>query len=584
MCKEKYHENEALEYYYQQCKVCICIKCRQTRHGHHPKVEIQQAAEERKVPMANVLDISKAEVVAVESKIKEQIELRNKSRARGVAAQNKIKEVVERLIRVLRDQEMAIEDNLNDINEEQEAIHAAKLAKLQTIVTELKSLIEHGESIYKRGIGLEILQEEHVFGSLKQLLNDSKKMKLYRPKHVNFVVKRGTVADLQSLLPLGQVVTSSTDHLQSVAEGKGLTKADCGTETDFTVTTRDSEGNQTYHEQDQVTVLISSPTGEEEVHITDCEDGNYTVHYKPTSVGRHNVRIEVNGWPLTGTPWSFNVTPHHYKVVSSCGSRGQGQGEFNGPVCITRNETTGNIAVADYGNKRIQLFDDSWNYLKTIGDEEGSGTDAVKIGHPMSVAFSSNGDILVTHQEQTPHAEEMSAITDRGQFIKNFGEHLLKPISVFVKTDGHVVVCDVGDKKIKVLSPDGAKILHSFCAPNCKTSPDYFACYYHNKFFVSYPWARCVKVFNEEGVFLYDVGCEGSGEEQLCCPRALAVDAFGNLIVCDTGNKKLKVFTLDGKFLTWIGEEIKSPWFVTVCNNGDVMVSDLSEDCIHVLQ
>ena len=579
MCKENYHENEALEYYCQQCQVCICHKCGQTRHGSHERVEIQQAAEERKVSMANILDNAKAEVVAVESKINEQIELRNTSRARIIAAQNKLSA----LIRDLKDHEAAIKTQLTETDEKQERDHKSQLEKFQSFVTELKSSIELGEGVLQSDIDLKTLQEEHeVIGRCKELLNQSQKMNIYKPEHVNYVPKKGTVTASGSLVPLGQVIASNTDHSQSIAEGKGLKVAELGIETSFTVTTRDSEGNQFYHEQDQVTVTISSPTGEEEVHVRDCKDGNYTVHYKPTSVSRHDVRIEVNGWPLTGSPWSVNMTPHCYKVVLSHGGQ---QGEFGHPWGIAKNERTGNIAVADYNNKRIQLFDGSWKHLKTIGDREGSGADAVKIGHPMSVGFSSNGDILVTHEE-CAHAEEMSAITDHGQFIKKFSEHLLKPLSVFVRIDGggHVIVCDVGDRNIKVLSPDGAELLQSFSDPNSNANPE-IPCYYHDKFLVSYRWNHCVKVFNKEGVFLYDIGYEGSGDERLYRPMGLAVDAFGHVIVCDTGNNKLKVFTVEGKFLNLVGKKtIKVPAFMTVCNNGDIMVSDVVKDCIHVLQ
>ncbi len=562
MCKEKYHEEEALQYYCQQCKVCICLKCVQTSHNHHERVVIQQAAEERKVSMANILDKAKAEVAVVESKINEQIELRKESRARIVAAQNQLTE----LIRDLKEQEATVKTKLTEINEEQEQDHQAQLEKFQLLVTELKSSIELGEGVLQNDFGLEIMQEEHVaFGSCEELLNQSQKMKIYKPEHVNFVPKRGMLTASGRLVPLGQVVASNTDRSRSIAEGKGLKEAELGIESSFTVTTRDSEGNQVYHEQDQVTVIISSPTREEEVYIRDCKDGNYTVRYKPTSVSLHNVRIEVNGWPLTGSPWSVNMEPHCYKVVLS---RGLGQqGEFMCPWGIAKNERTGNIAVADYYNKRIQLFNENWIYLRTLGREEESEAGPVKIGHPMSVAFSKNGDILVTHEE-CAHAEEMSAITDRGQFIKKFSEHLLKPLSVFVKTDagGHVIVCDVGDRNIKVLSPDGTELLQSFSASNCHANPE-VPCYYRDKFFVSYRWISCVKVFNKEGVFLYDIGCEGSGDEQLYGPLGLTVDAFGHVMVCDAGNKKLKVFTVEGKFLTLVGEEtIKIPMFITVAS------------------
>ena len=61
-CKEKYHENELLDYYCQKCKVCICDKCGRTRHIHHTKVDIQQAAEEQKEKIEEVLQEMKAKI------------------------------------------------------------------------------------------------------------------------------------------------------------------------------------------------------------------------------------------------------------------------------------------------------------------------------------------------------------------------------------------------------------------------------------------------------------------------------------------------------------------------------------------
>ena len=67
--------------------------------------------------------------------------------------------------------------------------------------------------------------------------------------------------------------------------------------------------------------------------------------------------------------------------------------------------------------------------------------------------------------------------------------------------------------------------------------------------FASYIRQHCVKVVNEEGVFLCDIGSYGSGEAQLNSPAGLAVDAYNQLIVCDSGNGKVKVFSLTEKFL-----------------------------------
>ena len=582
MCK--YHENEALEYYCLQCEVCICQICGQIRHKHHTKVEIQRAAEERKVVMGKILNEAKAEIVAFEDKVNKQIELRNESKARMAATESRVTETVEEIIQALRDEEKTVKEKLIAIDEEQEKDHAAQLEKFQMFATELKTSVEQGEEIFQRDIATEILQEENVvFAACKELVSQSQKIQVHIPEDGNYFVNAGNVtARLRELVQqrLDQVVVS--DNSQSVAEGQGLKEAEQGVETNFTVTTRDSEGKQFYSEQEQVTVTISSPTGEEEIQITDCKDGNYTVHYKPKSVGRHDVAIDINGWPLTGSPWRVNVKPHQYKVVKSCGSRGKREGEFDEPSSITKNEKTGNIAVADYGNKRVQVFDENLKYLRTIGGGTGSQTGAaVEIGHPRSVAFLRNGDMIIIHGPWG--SKEMCVITDDGQFIEQFSKHLINPRSVFVKTDdvGHVIVCDSGDSNIKVLSSDGAELLQSFSAPDSYTIPSYVF-YHHDMFFVSYHWPHCVKVFSKEGVFLYNIGSEGSGKPHFKLPRGLVVDAFDNLIVCV--NQRLQMFTLDGKFLTSLGQEIQAPCAATICKNGDLLVTDNAQNSVFVFR
>ena len=66
--------------------------------------------------------------------------------------------------------------------------------------------------------------------------------------------------------------------------------------------------------------------------------------------------IEVNGQPLTSSPWSLHVSPHHYKGWFSFGSHGKTQGQLVHPFDITIEENTRNIVVADYVNSTVQLF------------------------------------------------------------------------------------------------------------------------------------------------------------------------------------------------------------------------------------
>ena len=63
MCAEKFHENELLEYFCQECQVCICHKCGLVNHNRHAMVDVQQAAEEHKMQMMDAVEKVKEKVI-----------------------------------------------------------------------------------------------------------------------------------------------------------------------------------------------------------------------------------------------------------------------------------------------------------------------------------------------------------------------------------------------------------------------------------------------------------------------------------------------------------------------------------------
>ena len=93
-----------------------------------------------------------------------------------------------------------------------------------------------------------------------------------------------------------------------------------------------------------------------------------------------------------------------------------------------------------------------------------------------------------------------------------------------------MVVCDNGDNTVKVLSSNGAQLLHTIRAPGLVFRVASSVVCHQNMFFVSYPLAHSVKVFGEDGVFLYSIGTPGYGDGQLNFPVGLTVDRFNNLM------------------------------------------------------
>ena len=246
MCAKKYHENEPL-YYCQDCSVCICHKCSIVSHNRHSLVDLQEAAEEQKMQMTQVFARVKEKLVIVESKISEQTELMKKSEEEICAAEEKVTKVVQEIIRVAKEHETAVKTKMAEIKVTQQRNYAAKIGNVQLLAAQLKSSVEYGEGIVQRSIGPEILQAGHaVLGRCEELLA-TQDTEVCKPQHVVYCVNLEAMNTVRGLVP-GQVFETNTDPSQSSAEGRGLIEAPTNNETNFTVTTRDlDKDNSSLH-------------------------------------------------------------------------------------------------------------------------------------------------------------------------------------------------------------------------------------------------------------------------------------------------------------------------------------------------
>lgn len=424
---------------------------------------------------------------------------------------------------------------LDVIEKAQQRDNSTQLEHLQASVNELKSAVRNCEEILEKNVGVEALQTQQAEIERSKGAIKAQKKDIYEPCHLRFQIDKVYNKRLRSSAP-GKVFVSKTDPLRSCLKWNDSGEAEAGEKRSFDIITIDSDGEERYQEIDKVKVRVQSPTGMDldlESHDRSC--GRYSYAFRPLCDGQHEVTVSVNDQPLPSTPQRLPVAPHQYREVFVFESRKKSQ--FKQPCAVAVDIKTGNFAVVDRKKKRVQIFQSPDGGVNELGQ-----SDAV-LKEPTSVAFTLSGDVIVISDGI------IIRFTTSGKFIsQNRNEHLINPFSLTIACDGRVVVCDSGDKSVKVLSPDGKKLLRSFSAPDCEDSPWEAVCH-QDRFFVSYPRASCVKTFNNDGHFLYDIGDKKSGEGQLSRPRGLAVDTFGNLIVCDVADINLKFFKLEGKFL-----------------------------------
>ena len=553
MCSQQFHEDHPLEFYCEDCKVLICLKCSIVSHNQHLVTDTHKAAQEQKMQMTESLAKLKAEILLYENEIKKQTELKDKNVTDIMNAEKKMTDSVEEWIRDLREHEKKMKEKFREIYEAEQKQHETRLENLELITTQLKSCVERGRDVLERNISAEILEtNQTILKRCDELINARKSDRYKSPYFKYFVQNKFDIFD--------QILVTKTDSSMCLAE---FDHSEIGTESNFVVVTRDSEGLQRYQPDDQIKVNILIPEGDHlETELKDSKDGKYTVTYTPQCVGQHSVEIQVNGQPLACSPFLVQIRQRDYQFAFKFKSEGW----------LAVSDTTGTIAVGDAFSKIIQLF-----------SSDGKFQMQVKLdGEPFSVAFTDCGDLMTL---VSGNDNKLHLFSEEGQFIKHINDkHLKKPRHLSIASDGRLIITDEASNEVKVLSPDGNDQLLSMTDPNCDKYPE-CAVYHQNKFYVSYPWDHCIKVFDKTGVYIHDIGCGGSNDGQFNFPVGLVIDKCSRLIVCDAINKRLQLFTLSGKFLSKLEGEwfCDSPYHAAInLNSGTLVVSPIWGNHIYV--
>ena len=563
VCSQQYHEDQALDFYCEDCKVLICLKCSIVSHNQHLVTDTQKAALEQKMQITEALAKLEAEILLNENEIKKQKELKEKNVTDIMNAEKKMTDSVEEWIRDLREHEQKMKQKFREIYEAEQKQHETRLENLELITTQLKSCVERGQGVLERNISAEILQTNHtILQRCGELINEIKPDR-YNSPYLNYLVKK-------KFDTFDQILVTKTDSSMCLAE---CDDSEIGRESNVVVVTRDSEGLQCYQLDDQIKVDILTAEGDHlKTELKDSKDGKYTVTYTPQCVGQLSVEMEVNGQPLTGSPLFVQIREHHYQFSFKFGLVGNRAVEpWISDIAVS--DRTGTIAVADARNKRIQMFC-SIGKFKT----------QVKLdGGPLSMAFTDCGDLLTLVPWNN---NKLRLFSEEGQFIKHINDkHLKEPRHLSIASDGRLIITDEANKEVKVLSPDGNDQLVSMTAPNCDNSPQ-CAAYHQKKFYVCYPQGHCIKVFDKAGVYIHDIGCEGSSDGQLCYPIGLIIDKCNELIVCDGIKGRLHFFTLSGKFLGILQGEYSNNHISLRCaasnKNGNLVVAGKFEIFIFV--
>ena len=270
------------------------------------------------------------------------------------------------------------------------------------------------------------------------------------------------------------------------------------------------------------------------------------------------------------------VQTKRYIPVLSFGREGESVGMLKGPSGVAVNDRD-EIAVTELWNNRVSLFSSDGTHLRSFGRK---GENNSEFNAPSGIAFDSLGNIIVTDCK----THRVQVFDRNGKFLRKFGEYgsldhqLTYPEGLSINGNGDIIVADRTNKLIKIFSSTG-EYLRKCGGAGSLVSP--YHCIQQGQYLIVSDYGDdSIKMFDLEGKFISKFGKQGGKDGEFNKPRYLSVNKQGLLMVCDSFNHRVQLFELSGKFVTKFGSEgsergeFNYPVSTANLSDGRIVVSD----------
>jgi len=227
------------------------------------------------------------------------------------------------------------------------------------------------------------------------------------------------------------------------------------------------------------------------------------------------------------------------------GTAGSGNDQFNWPTGIAIDKFGSNdIYVVDYNNHRVQVFDESGTYLRTIGTgSAGSGNG--EFNNPLDAVVAPSGDVYVVDQTN----DRVQIFNSSGDYVGQWGG-FSQPEFIDMNSTGFIYVSDYTANNIRIFNGTGTLVGQwgsSGAGPGQFNGAIGLSIDESDNVYVADHANYRVQVFNSSGGFITSWGSQGSGVGQFDAPYGVVVNSTGYIYVTDhDNNHRLLVFGYDG--------------------------------------
>lgn len=250
----------------------------------------------------------------------------------------------------------------------------------------------------------------------------------------------------------------------------------------------------------------------------------------------------------------YKLQPKH-----TVGKKGTGGLEFNGPRGIATDEK-GNLYVAEMRNKRIQVLSSDCEYLNQFGKEHLLSPHSVVIHRNCAIVTDRIAHVVVKFSLSN---YKLDAKCDLG---------FDSPLGLDVDNDT-VYVANSMKRSIAVLYLDLDNIVMAISHSKLEEPVDVKV--NQNNVFVAEKQGGKVFIFSKSGKLNNTLLALTVGIDFLC------FGTNGNMIICDTQNKRITIFTAEWDYSFHIETDYK-PTGVAVKSDGTILCSDKTNNMIQM--
>ena len=568
VCKE---HDEAMKIYCFDCNYLICRDCTIKDHLGHSYEFIKKSAPEMKKKLIKQLDPLKEVKIDLSRAVEEIKSTKCDIEAQGESVANDINGSFDELQKIienhrkelLKEAALKVTEKLECLSGQEKGV-SISCAVIQSVIEYTEQFVEHSSNDEIMCMHVEI--KSHIEKEIKEHCKERKNLEPMEEADIG--VEVNCAKDLKQLLKTNAKMTVCIDPTKCTISGEEMKSAEVSKECGFSLIPKLTNGKRTKQECAVDCHLKSLVNGTiVKCHVDRREDNEYRISYTPTTRGRHELTVTVNGQEVTGSPFPVFVSIHPsklgkpVKIIPGLNSPSGIAFNSKGEMIVTEN--SGDVVVLDNDGKKqksIKKSDHNFGEFSSVAvdnedniyTDEWCGKNIYKFDKNMKKVM----------QKQTGH-EYCNGVAVVGDEVM-VSRHNNPVIEVY-NTELEYVREIRGDKgEFYRISSDG-----------------------HGKLYVGVTDPICIQVLSKGGEFLHSFGSDENGVNKLSDPRGVCV-AGQYVYVSDYNNHNISIFTTEGEHMTSFGQCgvnegcLYHPWGICIDNDGFLYICDYQNNRLQI--